>query len=123
MAARYSKMGAIPQILFLILLIVGLTVGGLLWFDYLGLIRVQDFFSPILGVVGVDRREPFEDTDDVMLLDRLRLGVLQDALELEFEELADDRAAVERRRLELEQTAQELASSEAELQERVVSLN
>ncbi|TVR68328.1 MAG: flagellar protein FlbB [Spirochaetaceae bacterium] len=116
-------MGAIPQIILLLLLIIGLTVGGLLWFDYLGLIRVQDTFAPILGLVGVERREPFEDADDVMLMDRLRLGALQEALELEMEEIAEQRVVLENRRAELEQMAQVLASSEEELQEREVSLN
>ena len=123
MRVRYSKLGALPQILLLLLLIIGLTVGGLLWFDYLGLIRVQDAFSPILGLVGVERREPFDDADDVMLMDRLRLGALQEALEIEMEDIAGQRSLLEERRMELERIAQELASSEEELQEREVSLN
>lgn len=123
MATRYSKIGAIPQILLLILLIIGLTVGGLLWFDYLGLISVQDSFAPVLGLFGRERREEFDDIDDVMLMDRLRLEALQDALELETEDLAARRSAVDDRRLELERRAQELEATAAELEEREVSLN
>ena len=123
MAVRYSRMGALPQILLLILLVIALTAGGLLWFDYLGLIRVQDIFSPALRLVGVERREEFEDPDDVMLMDRLRLEALQEALELEMEELASSRVALDDRRLELEQREQELDSRAEELQEREVSLN
>lgn len=123
MATRYSKLGALPQILLLILLIIVLTTGGLLWFDYLGLIRVQDTFSPILGLTGVDRREEFAEADDVMLMDRLRLEALQEALELEMEEVAARRDDLEQRRIELEQEAQELAVTAEELEEREVSLN
>lgn len=123
MATRYSRVGALPQIILLLLLVIGLTVGGLLWFDYLGLVDVQDRFSPILGLVGLERREEFTDTDDVMLMDRLRLEALQDALELETAELVSQRTTIEDRRQELEQRAQELESAAAELEEREVSLN
>lgn len=123
MAPRYSKIGAIPQILLLTLLLIVLVVGGLLWFDYLGLIRAQDAFSPVLGLFGREPREPFDDPDDVMLMDRLRLEAFQEALELEMEDIAAQREAVEGRLRELEQEAQELAERQAEVEEREVSLN
>ncbi len=123
MPTRYSKMGAIPQIILLLLLITVLTVVGLLWFDYLGLLRAQDLFSPVLRLVGMERREEIEDVDDVMLMDRLRLEALQEALELEFEALEGRRSELETERLELERQEQELAVRTEELQEREVSLN
>lgn len=123
MAARYSRIGAIPQILLLLLLVAGLIAGGLLWFDYLGLIDVKDRFAPVLGVVGVEERSEVADPDDVMLMDRLRLEKLQEAIELREAELEQTNAGLQEDRLALEEQQQELEQRLAEVEEREVSLN
>ncbi|SIQ05187.1 flagellar protein FlbB [Alkalispirochaeta americana] len=123
MAARYSRMGALPQILLLMLLVLGLTVGGMLWFDYLGLIDARDSFAPVLRLVGREPREVFDDPDDVMLMDRLRLEAFHEALRLQAEELALQRDQLASYRQDLEKREQELVATEKELEEREVSLN
>ena len=123
MAARYSKIGALPQILLLILLIAGLIVGGLLWFDYLGLVDVKDRFAPLLGVVGVEERTEMSDVDDVMLMDRLRLEKLREAVEMRETALAQEKEALEEERLALQEERQSLEQRLAEVEEQEVSLN
>ena len=42
----------------LILIIIILVIGGLLWFDYLGIIRVKNVFSPVYKLMGKDDNSP-----------------------------------------------------------------
>lgn len=126
MAPRYSRLGALPQIFLLLLLIIGLAVGGLLWFDNLGLIDVTDRFAPLLGLVGVEERSGIDAADDVMLMDRLRLEKLQEAVDMREAQLVDARTAlddvqaqIEERQQQLDQRAQEVEEREVSLQERL----
>lgn len=123
MAVRYSKVGAIPQIILLLLLIAGLAVGGLIWFDYLGLVNVRDTLSPVLRLVGFEDRTPIETSDDIMLMDRLRLEKLQEAVELREIQISDERNGLQTVRAELEEEQQLLLQREAEIEEREISLN
>ena len=118
MAVRYSKIGALPQIILLIFLLLGLIAGGLLWFDYLGLVDVKDRFAPVLGVAGIDERSETPDPDDVMLMDRLRLEKLQEAITIREAELEQAREGLADERLDLEQEQQELQQRLAEVEER-----
>tara|TARA_B100000614_G_C14312341_1_gene396799 strand:+ start:15 stop:641 length:627 start_codon:yes stop_codon:yes gene_type:complete len=122
-AVRYSRLGAIPQIILLILLIAALAVGGLLWFDYLGLVDVKDRFAPILGLVGVEQRTGIPAADDVMLMDRIRLEKLQEAVDLRDAQLADRANELDSTRATLEEQQQQLDQRAAQLQERENSLN
>lgn len=123
MAERYSRMGALPQIIMLLLLIVVLIVGGFFWFDYLGLVDAPAFVRPILQVVGLGGRPPVDLDEDVMLLDRLRLEKLQDAIELRNSELDFREAEIEQQRLALDERGRQLDQVGAELRERENSLN
>ncbi|MDA3948776.1 MAG: flagellar protein FlbB [Spirochaeta sp.] len=123
MAVRYSKIGALPQIILLIFLLLGLIAGGLIWFDYLGLVDVKDRFAPVLGAVGVDERSQTPDPDDVMLMDRLRLEKLQEAIAIREAELEQARDGLSDERLTIEQEQQELQQRLEEVEEREVSLN
>ena len=42
----------------LILIIIILVIGGLLWFDYLGIVRVKNVFSPVYKLMGKMCRQP-----------------------------------------------------------------
>jgi flagellar protein FlbB len=123
MAVRYSKIGAIPQIILLLLLITGLAFGGLLWFDYLGLVNVRDTLAPVLRLVGFEERASIETDDDIMLLDRLRLEKLQEAVNLREIQIADESNGLQTVRAELEEEAQRLLERQAEIAEREISLN
>jgi len=120
---RYSRIGAVPQIILLLLLLLGLVAGGLLWFDYLGLIDVKDRFAPIFGLAGVEERTGIDDPEDIMLMDRLRLAKLQESVELREAELEQVEASIEEERLALEEQTLSLENRQAELNEREVSLN
>jgi flagellar protein FlbB len=123
MAPRYSRIGALPQIILLIIVVLALATGGLLWFDYLGLIDVRDRLQPILGLVGIEERTQADQIDDIMLMDRLRLEKLQEAVELRDAEILAQFEELESNRLEVEQRAQEIEQRAAEIEEREISLN
>jgi len=123
MAVRYSKIGALPQILLLVLLLLALIAGGLLWFDYLGLIDIKDRFQPVLRVVGVDKRGQPADPDDIMLMDRIRLEKLQQAVELREAEIEQSRKILEDERILLQEKGQTLEDRLLEVEEREISLN
>jgi flagellar protein FlbB len=123
MAARYSRLGAIPQIILLILLILILAVGGLFWFDYLGLVNARETFAPVIGIFGDDEDPGVTAIDDIMLMDRLRLEKLQEAVDLREAELTEEEDQLQEARAELEEVQQQLDQRAAELDEREVSLN
>ena len=75
------------RIILLILLIVVLFLGGLLWFDFLGIVDVRYRFAPVLKLVGLDTLEKLDDPDDILLLDRERLDKQIQALDIRAEEL------------------------------------
>lgn len=123
MADRYSRLGAFPQILLLLLLIVGLVVGGLIWFDYLGILDVNDTFAPILSLVGIAPRQGTGEPTDVMLLDRVRLEKQQQAVTLREAQIDQTRQELQSREAEIQELVQTLESRQSELEERENSLN
>ena len=123
MADRYSRLGPLPQILLLLLLIVGLVVGGLIWFDYLGILDVNDTFAPVLSLVGIAPRQGTGEPTDVMLLDRVRLEKQQQAVNLREAQLDQTRLELQNQEEDVEQLMQTLESRQEELQDRENSLN
>ncbi|MCG8477461.1 MAG: flagellar protein FlbB [Spirochaetales bacterium] len=123
MAARYSRISAFPQIILLLFLVAILSVGGLLWFDFLGLLDVTDTLAPLLRLVGVEQRSGLDEVDDIMLMDRLRLEKLQEAVSLREVQLEETAGLLDEQRLAFLQREQELAQLAAELEERENSLN
>ena len=121
--ARYSRFGPGIQIFLLLLAIVGLVAVGLLWFDVLGLVDVRGTFAPLLNAVGIEGRGEIENTDDIMLIDRMRLQALQEATELRAIELDSAVLVIDQQQAELEQRELELRQAEEELAEREESLN
>ena len=45
--------GSIGKTIVLLILIIILVLGGLVWFDYLGVIRAKKYFSPLYSVLGL----------------------------------------------------------------------
>ena len=123
MADRYSRLGAMPQIVLLLFLIVGLIIGGLIWFDYLGILDINDTFAPVLSIVGIAPRQGTGDPTDVMLLDRVRLEKQQQAVTLREAQLDQRRQELESNRQEIDEILQSLESRKEELEDREKSLN
>ena len=114
------------RILMLLLLITVLLVGGLLWFDYLGLMNVKQMFAPATQLVGISAPEKLDNDEDALLLERERLlkreeavKLQQEALESRTEEIAEMEAEVQQKLELLEEKEKALAEQEKSFNERL----
>ena len=121
--ARGNSLGKSVVLLFLIVILV---LGGLLWFDFLGVIRVKSLFNPLYKALGWQRQTSATATSSKPLtadLDQDRLDKQREALDLYREELEKreaDTVGVEEQNLRL---AQEIADREKNLEEREKTFN
>jgi flagellar protein FlbB len=99
----YGGMGSGARMLALALLVLVLAAGGLIWFDYLGLIDARSLLGPVRRLVGLQVIPPVGQPDDPLLLER--------------ERLAKDREAVERMRADLDRRERELKAREDQANE------
>ena len=98
----------------LILIILILVVGGLLWFDYLGVVHLKSMFAPIYTLFNKEPQTSVTTTQSNMLvanLDEDRLRKQREALDIYQEEL-------EKRESEIEAAEKLNAQISAELVER-----
>jgi len=109
MNPRYRATG-IAKIIFLVILIFSLIVGGMIWLDFLGIIDVKEQLAPITSLFGIDSRSVIEEPFSPMLLDadrlskeRLAITVERRALEAATEELRLKEAQINQRESELEE--------------------
>lgn len=119
--AEYSSVGAGFRILILLLLIGVLALGGLVWFDYLGIIDAQRALSPVFRLVRGERA--VVDAEDPLLLDRERLAKQLEALAVRSEELDNWQAQLETEQREVDQMQETLAERDRALEDREKVLN
>ena len=99
----------------LIMLIIIMALGGLLWFDFLGVIHVKNVFSPLYKVMGRDPQGSVTSTSShpiVGNLEQERLDKQREALELFKEELDKREEEISAKEKLNEQIAAELAERE-----------
>ena len=110
----------------LILIIIILVIGGLLWFDYLGIVRVKTIFSPVYKLMGKDVQTTQTATQSKPLvanLDEDRLRKQREALDIFKEELDKRDSDVEAAEKQNEQVSAELAEREKNQEEREKTFN
>ena len=112
-----------PRIFVLFLLIVALVFGGLLWFDYLGIINAKDTIAPVLSLLRIRTRTPIDDVEAPELLDEQRLEKQWEALALRAEEQDRREEAVVQQEAEVQQKLESLKEMEKALEEREKSFN
>ena len=111
----------------LILIIVILVLGGLLWFDYLGVINAKSMFAPFYRMIGKEPQTTVTKTTSAELLqtdlDDERLAKRLEELSLRSEEL--DKRELDIAALEAENTqiAQELEERRISQEEREKTFN
>ena len=110
--------GARPgvRIFVLFLLIIVLALGGIIWFDYLGVVDAKSMISPVYQLLGLGRRSAVASADDPNLLDKERLAKQQDALVLTRQALDSREAALEAKEKQLNQLGQDLNDRQAALE-------
>lgn len=114
----------IGRIIALLLLIVVMAGGGLVWFDYLGLIDVKTTIAPLYRLIGREgRTQGKTESDTVLDIDAERLAVRLEALELRAAEMDRREAGIAAREGEIAQMAQELEARQQILDDRENSIN
>lgn len=112
--------------LVLIVIILILIVGGLLWFDYLGIVHVKSVFAPVYKVLGKTPQTTQTATQSKPLvsnLDEDRLKKQREANEIFKQELDKREADILALENQNAQIAAELAEREIKQEEREKTFN
>ena len=112
----YSGVGAGFRIVILILLVAVLALGGLVWFDYLGVVDARRTLAPVFALFGA-RRPPLS-AEDPLLLDKERLAKQLEAVAVRAEELAAREQALAAQEQELAQKIQLVQEREKAAEDR-----
>ena len=115
--------GAGFKIILLLLLIILIFMGGLLWFDYLGLINVKEKFAPVLSLVGISPPKKMENAGDLLLLEKERMKKQTEALDLRAEALNKREKAITKKENEINEKVESLNEQGKALQEKEKSFN
>jgi len=116
----------IGRAIVLLLLIIILSVGGLIWFDYLNFIDAKNLLAPLYRFIpfapgGGRTQTPLAD-DAVISLDAERLAIRLEALELRGMEMDTQQRDLDSMYNEIVQMAQELEERQNALDDRENSL-
>lgn len=122
--AGYGKQRVLGRVVVLLLLLLVMAAGGLVWFDYLGLVDGKALLSPLYSLLGFPKRtQQVLPPDADLSLDGERLAVRLESLELRAAELDARESAASLRDAEIEQKAQELEDRAKALDEKEKSFN
>lgn len=105
----------------LLIVIIVLVLGGLLWFDYLGVVHVKSVFAPVYKLLGKTPQTSLTATQTNPLtsnLDEERLAKQREALDLFAEELDKRENDIKESESHYEQIALELSEREKNQEDR-----
>ena len=110
----------------LLMLIIIMALGGLLWFDYLGVIRVKTVFAPVYKLLGKEPQTSKTSTQSAPItgdLDQDRLDKQRESLNLYKEELDKREEDVAQKEKLNVQIAAELTVREKSQEDREKTFN
>ena len=112
------------RIFVLILLITVLFFGGIVWFDYLGIINARDQIAFVYSLINKKEKGlKIEDKDNVFLLEQERYNKMKEALDIREEELNKKNEELAKHNIEIKQRIEILDEKEKALAERENSFN
>jgi len=122
--ASIGKPRILGRALLLLLLILALIAGGIVWFDYLGLIGAKGLLGPVYRAIGIPAgRRPAIPADSPALLDEERFGKRLESLSIRGEELDKRETDVQKSESAVGQKSQELEERAKALDDREKSFN
>lgn len=122
--ASFGRQRVFGRIVVMLMIIGAILIGGLFWFDYLGVLDAKSLFSPALRLAGIPvRTGEALPPDSPTLLEDERLAKQLASIEAMRQELDEKQRASEIRQSELEAMAQELEERDRMLVERENSFN
>lgn len=119
-------MKAIGKSIVLIMLIIIMVLGGLLWFDFLGVVHMKSVFSPLYKILGKEPQTSVTATSTnpvVADLDQDRINKQREAIALRVEELDKRESEIAQKEKLNEQIASELSNREKSQEEREKTFN
>jgi Domain of unknown function (DUF3552). len=107
--ASFGRPRVAGRIVLLLVMILALVVGGIVWFDYIGLIDAKTVMSPAYRLLGVKTRTAQAiRSDSPALLEEERYAKRLESLSARSEELDQRSSDMDKRDAEISQKAQEL---------------
>jgi flagellar protein FlbB len=116
----------IGKIILLLVLIIILILGGLVWFDYLGVINVKRYFTPLYNLFGLQPQTSLISSSGgpfISSLDDDRFAKRIEALDYRTEELEKSEADLAKEKETNSQIAQELEELRISLAEQEKTFN
>ncbi|WP_319561873.1 periplasmic-type flagellar collar protein FlbB [Marispirochaeta sp.] len=118
-----AKVNAGYRIIVLVLLIGILLLGGLLWFDHLGIVNVREQLRPVFNLLGMETPEKVPDDGSVLMLDEARIEKRWEELERREDALFEQEELLSAKEEELLQMVEALEEREKALEDREKSFN
>ena len=100
----------------LLLLVAVLVLGGLVWFDYLGIVDAQGLLAPVFTLIRGER--VVVDGEDPLLLEKERTAKQLEALAIRSEELDAWEQELEASQAEINQMVEQLEEREQTIEDR-----
>ncbi|MCR5495436.1 MAG: flagellar protein FlbB [Treponema sp.] len=119
-------MKSLGKTIVLLMLIIIMALGGLLWFDYLGVMHVRTVFAPLYKVLGKNPQTSVTATSSAPIvadLDQDRIDKQLEAIEIHRQELERREEDIASKEKLNEQIANELASREKSQEDREKTFN
>jgi flagellar protein FlbB len=118
------KGGDIGKSLLLLLLILVISAGGLVWFDYLNVIDIKTVLAPVYRRLGLGARsQSAAPAGEMLNLDAERLAVRLETLDLREMDMKKQEEEIQARQALVEQMSAELEDRQKGLDERENSMN
>ncbi len=122
--ARVGRVNVLPRILLLFLLVVFLLLGGLIWFDILGLVDARPVLGPVMNLIGLSPEESTApDFNDMELLDSMGVQKRELAISLHLQQLETSRDLLNQDLSDYEQQLAQLEEREKIQTDRENSFN
>jgi Domain of unknown function (DUF3552). len=122
--AGFGKPRVLGRVILLLLMIVALAIGGIVWFDYLGLIDAKTALAPAYKLFGIATRAPKAvSADSPALLEEERYAKRLESISARSEELDARSSDLDKRDAEVAQKAQELDDRGKALDDQEKSFN
>ncbi len=122
--ASFGRPRVLGRAIVLFLLILVIAVGGLVWFDYLGLLDLKSAFGPVYRALGITTRTKASiPADAPSLLEEERTAKRLESLQIRGEGLDKRDKELAQKDAEVAQKAQELEDRAKSLDDREKSFN
>jgi flagellar protein FlbB len=122
--ASFGRPRVLGRIVLLLAIILALVIGGIVWFDFIGLIDAKTVLAPAYGLLGVRTRAASSvRADSPALLEEERYAKRIESISARAEELDAKEGGLGKRDAEISQKAQELEDRGKSLDDKEKSFN